>query len=785
MNLPDKSVIYSFLEKNNIDSGNAKAFYHFTGASGYLIYNNLLTPAEHYNSSDQLLASSFPGISVGQTDSIQTTSAGVGDKYGVFDSSGAVKIAADIDYEGWTVFMHIEEVTASSPQSSLVRDRSRVLFSTMLSSTDTSGFNVGLNGANRLYFEYPTGYTQTLKAMTLPQEVGTNILFSASMTPSSGVLELSIHDIPNKKNHIKTFRGLTKPSESDQTLSELKHSNNWHIGNFKTPGGASHTGYSGKVDSFLLISGYVGEDSRNDIARTYFMSSYSEEQEVETSVTSLAKSTYPYINPTGFIVSGIASTGYSVLETLTDPNEASVAVYSSTPVSGKITGNVLEYHTSNQQVTTKITELQEAVETFRSESIQGACLSTVAFIADNTTSDDDIEIYSYLTGTSSHNLRPSYVAGDNVYQIDSDHTGEKINLYRNGLLQSEQSQNLNPDGFDLNYVSHTTTGYFEVGADYGIVSGQKYYVDFSYDYVSGGAGAGSVGVGAGCLGVGDSMAVVTGNNPTEFGNEFGNVGGVGQHTIKTSGYVTASRDSLTILHSGTTNTLGNNKTKVDIRLAYDSDYLVTDDKAINPEVYPSTPGGSSVSSDFDSESDVFVYDKIDNNNQSKYFVYTGQTRTNGLYGKRSNGQLDLQGYYIGEVGVNSDSGIAYDAYLNGQKLISGEEYSLVSQHNTPEIIRFDTTKFDSTGLIQMAPLTSGTKLFNRDRENGTNRSVDTVFEIVGEQVWKNGQRQVKEEDYTLVSQSSLLRAGKVLPVQSGSLVYSTTGKAGRIGFGIV
>ena len=119
MNLPDKSVIYSFLEKNNIDSGNAKAFYHFTGASGYLIYNNLLTPAEHYNSSDQLLASSFPGISVGQTDNIQTTSAGVGDKYGVFDSSGAVKIAADIDYEGWTVFMHIEEVTASSPQSSL------------------------------------------------------------------------------------------------------------------------------------------------------------------------------------------------------------------------------------------------------------------------------------------------------------------------------------------------------------------------------------------------------------------------------------------------------------------------------------------------------------------------------------------------------------------------------------------------------------------------------------------------------------------------------------------
>ena len=102
------------------------------------------------------------------------------------------------------------------------------------------------------------------------------------------------------------------------------------------------------------------------------------------------------------------------------------------------------------------------------------------------------------------------------------------------------------------------------------------------------------------------------------------------------------------------------------------------------------------------------------------------------------------------------------------------------------MIRFDTTRFDpSTGLIQMAPLTSGSKLFNRDTENGASRSIDTVFEIVGEQVWKNGQRQIKDSDYTLVSDSSLLRDGVIVPIQSGATVYSTTGKAGNVGFGIV
>jgi hypothetical protein len=786
MNLPKTSIIYSFLENNNIESGNAKVFYHFTGASGYLIYNDLHSHSAHTNSSDQLLASFIPGISVGQDDEIQDTSAGVGDNYGYFNSSGAVKLGAPIDYDGWTVFMHINEQQATPPQSSLVRDRSRVLLSSMLNPTSISGFNIGLNGANRLYFEYPTGYTSTLKTFTLPEEVGTNILFSASLGVGSGDLELSLHDIPNKKNYVKKFHNLATASDSDQTLSEFKHSDKWYIGNFKTPGGDLHTGYSGYIDSFLLISGYVGEESRNDIAKTYFISGYTEETEVSSPVTGYSKNSYAFVNPTGFLNRGVTSTGYSLLETLTDPDGASVPIYSTYDISGDITGQIVDYHTSTDEVVTEEIITQPAVEYYRPENIQGACLDTFVFIKDNTDADDDIEIYSYLTGTANHNLRPSYVPGDGIYQLDSAHTGEKVNLYRNGLLQAEESQDLNLTGFDFNYVSYTTTGYFEVGPEHGVVSGQKYYVDFSYDYISGGAGSGSVGVSAGCLGAGDSMAIITGNTPSNFGNEFGNVGGVGQHTIKTSGYVTASRDGLTLLHSGTAGTLGDNKTKVNIKLTYDADYSMTGTSSIYPQVNPSTPGGNTASVDFDSETDVFVYDKMDHNNQSKYFVYTGQERADGLYGKKANGELDLKSYYIGEADVNSDTGIAYDAYLHGQKLTSGVEYNLVSQHNTPEMIRFDTTKFDpSTGLIQMAPLTSGSKLFNRDTENGASRSIDTVFEIVGEQVWKNGQRQIKDSDYTLVSDSSLLRDGVIVPIQSGATVYSTTGKAGSVGFGIV
>ena len=217
MNLPKTSIIYSFLENNNIESGNAKVFYHFTGASGYLIYNDLHSHSAHTNSSDQLLASFIPGISVGQDDEIQDTSAGVGDNYGYFNSSGAVKLGAPIDYDGWTVFMHINEQQATPPQSSLVRDRSRVLLSSMLNPTSISGFNIGLNGANRLYFEYPTGYTSTLKTFTLPEEVGTNVLFSASLGVGSGDLELSLHDVPNKKNYVKKFHNLAMASDSDQT----------------------------------------------------------------------------------------------------------------------------------------------------------------------------------------------------------------------------------------------------------------------------------------------------------------------------------------------------------------------------------------------------------------------------------------------------------------------------------------------------------------------------------------------------------------------------------------
>ena len=44
---------------------------------------------------------------------------------------------------------------------------------------------------------------------------------------------------------------------------------------------------------------------------------------------------------------------------------------------------------------------------------------------------------AYITGTENHNLTPSIQGTE--YEF-SDHTGQKVNVYRNGLLQVEKTR---------------------------------------------------------------------------------------------------------------------------------------------------------------------------------------------------------------------------------------------------------------------------------------------------------------------------------------------------------
>ena len=158
--LPKKSIFYDFLERNNIETGRAKVYYTFTGATSGAVFLNSFTENSH-TTGDGLSAAAIPGISVGEDDEIFTSSVDT-DGSGHFNGSGAVLVGSEIDYSGWTVFMQVNDIGWLNAVS-----KPKILFSSMVDDRSTSGFHVGIDGSNHLYFQAPVDYTNNLTTLTL------------------------------------------------------------------------------------------------------------------------------------------------------------------------------------------------------------------------------------------------------------------------------------------------------------------------------------------------------------------------------------------------------------------------------------------------------------------------------------------------------------------------------------------------------------------------------------------------------------------------------------------
>ena len=196
--LPKKSIFYDFLEKNNIETERAKVYYSFTGASGEALFLNEISDNAPIVE-DGLSTAAIPGISVGADDGVFTSSQDLGSS-GLFNGSGAVLVGGEIEYSGWTVFMQVNDLGWLSAVN-----KPKILFSSMVDDTSTSGFHVGIDGTNHLYFQAPVDYSNNLTTLTTTKEVGRNILLSVAMGNQSTELEMTIHDIPYKKNDTYKF----------------------------------------------------------------------------------------------------------------------------------------------------------------------------------------------------------------------------------------------------------------------------------------------------------------------------------------------------------------------------------------------------------------------------------------------------------------------------------------------------------------------------------------------------------------------------------------------------
>ena len=136
----------------------------------------------------------YPAIILSQSNTVTGS--------GYFDGMSLLGGVHKMTGESWTCFLDFSGQYSEASSSSL----SRVLVSTMSGDNSLSGFHVGLNGSNRLYYEYIAGtageqdsssdydyYDRTVE--TLAKHVNRSNVVSIAKNPNN--IEVSLHN-PNQ-----------------------------------------------------------------------------------------------------------------------------------------------------------------------------------------------------------------------------------------------------------------------------------------------------------------------------------------------------------------------------------------------------------------------------------------------------------------------------------------------------------------------------------------------------------------------------------------------------------
>ena len=240
-----REVLFKYLQnKNSVDTGNLYAYYSFNYISGSYVFNEKFSDPIN-------VTKTGPGGSAIDRDKVPACILCSGSITGAsgsgyFDTNSILRIGNDVALDGWTTYINYELLSKSSNG-----DKGKVLLSSMTYPDDKSGFNIGVNGSNRLYFEYVDsgGYLNTL---TSNYELGNKNLVSVAKTNNSQTIEIGYHDFINSRNYYSNFFVNNTASNGVDSIT----SKTWYVGDLYS-GNKNYTGFNGYIDDLVIFSGFI------------------------------------------------------------------------------------------------------------------------------------------------------------------------------------------------------------------------------------------------------------------------------------------------------------------------------------------------------------------------------------------------------------------------------------------------------------------------------------------------------------------------------------------------
>ena len=409
-----------------------------SGDAGYLIFNNA-TGINYQYSGSKIYGFYNPALSIINTGYGAIPLSIVS---GNFAGNAKLKILGDVSSANWTTFVTFKHLETG------FSGVSKVIFSSKTEDVSTSGFVFGINGCNRLFYEYNTA-SSGKRIFTVNQDLDNKNLISLSKIDST--LSIGLYQFNNSLNKL--------PAHFEFNLLDFTPSNNFYIGGMKNFN-SDYRNFSGYIDNFIIFNEGLKFPESNAFARAFFCSGFAAGfyEDVSNSfviVTGLEFQDVP-------IATGI--TGYvPILKALETVNGGVVSGYIYSGISGIIYESRIVEMTGSGIGTSTVTYFYNPSGLI--DYGYSVPFGNSKILLLNNFDSSYKEVYSFSGQNNNDlNLIPSFSRDTDTYSIFSTGTGEWLNLYVNGIsepLVSGFSSQMSGD-FIISENSISSESFFDI-----------------------------------------------------------------------------------------------------------------------------------------------------------------------------------------------------------------------------------------------------------------------------------------------------------------------------------
>ena len=766
----NKDTLYTYLERTNVNTGSLKVWYGFNQRSGNVLFNEALGSP----SGDSVLDNGCldvgvqPALLVGSG----ANSFSFDDGSGYFDSESVFKIGP-LDFlnepEGFTLMVNLQNFDNSTNL-----DLGKTIISTMENASDTSGFSLGINGTNRVYFHFADLNGNVNKSIQSKHEINNYSVISISYKPAAGAsssyYDYAVHDITN----IPESAGADWSMNKCYGCVNTKASNTMYVGDYYTPS-PGYTGYKGHIGDILIFSQVLNVKTRQEISKAIFTESITPASVEEKQVV---KNVITQSGVKESKITGIGITGYEKVEIVSSVptrdggNTVDVCETILSGVTGAMWGEVITYETGVKYVTGVEKQIVPETINYGVSNYSPYSKKNILFF-DPIDENEIFEIYSlpsktdkinrateleFSTPASNHSDSPISICEKNAIAMCTESSWSGKVCYPCNKYTGESSCG---DCYQITGVvdgpcepSDTCeSGFASMGdcrkfafeecirrfdAPVGsfnlrktIMPSAKNYYNENYNYINDRNFATS----GGNLFV-NGILTKEGVRDCEDKYTYANTN-INRNVYKVCGIKSGTYtilDDFKGFYSGTHS--------FNIRYRYDL-YDPTGYRIFNTE--------------------DFIYIPPDTE-----FVVFDESTSHNMAG--TSGETQYIAYASGDTNLtfSATKYLNKDIYLNGLKLVSGHNFSENSEGGI-DLIRSTLPAIDDAELAFVARPNYSHRITGSDV--GSHKNVG--FDLLSEQIWINGLRQVEGVNYIKTSQNSLLNTDTILKSHN-TIVYSNS-----------